>query len=80
MLLKSCNMITYNHTKVIKHRKQSQNLDRLPFATHHTAHILLQQIFTSFKGLKDAICGIWLGSDGKVTEELEKWLQVQNSN
>jgi hypothetical protein len=78
MLLKSSfNMTMHGNTHILKHMKQSQNLDGLFFPTHHTAHILLPQIFTSLEPSRMPSVGEHLGV---MTRLLKKWLRVQNSN
>ena len=52
LLKTSFNVTMHNHTQVLKHSKQSQNLDGLFFPTHHTAQILLLQISTSLQPSK----------------------------
>jgi len=53
MLLKfSFNTTTYDHTKVWKHRKQSQTKNGLFFPIQHTAQILLPEISTSLEPSK----------------------------
>ena len=74
------NMTTRSHTHFWKHRMQSQNSDGKFFPNHHTTSVLLSQISLSFGVFKDVIRVRRIEGDDEVTEEVKKWLRVQNSN
>lgn len=76
----SFNMTTHDHTHAWKQRKQSHTSNGLFLPSDHRPQILLPEISTSLEPSKTPTCGKGLGSDDKVTEEVKKWLWIQNSN
>ena len=69
-ILKNTNNFEKHTYNFEKHRKQSQNSDGLFFPTHHTAKILLHQMFTSLERSRKTGGGEKFGSDEVVTGEV----------